>query len=138
MPKFLSKDTDFIVLQTAMLETLSTKYDPTYTGTYLLKGIDNHIIKCVPFESRYLNIVERVNDFLKETKDNSILVVLGDAEIFNPLELDHQLKEILKINGYRLVLFFMFLIIHFPPCSFTKIKFSPIFTPIDICPHTFV
>ncbi|MGQ4913297.1 MAG: hypothetical protein ACP6IU_00965 [Candidatus Asgardarchaeia archaeon] len=96
MPKFLSKDTDFIVLQTAMLETLSTKYDPTYTGTYLLKGIDNHIIKCVPFESRYLNIVERVNDFLKETKDNSILVVLGDAEIFNPLELDHQLKEILK------------------------------------------
>lgn len=98
MTKFLAKDIDFIILQSAMLENLSDTFDPEYLGPYILKGIDNTSIKCIPFESRYLNLVECVNNFLDTKKDESILVILGDAEIFNPLELDHQFKQIVKME----------------------------------------
>ena len=97
LPKLLTAHgIKFLPIKKETIEMLGYgEFQSNFLTTYALRGHDESRIVMVPFETVYSNLASFVDNKRKTLHDKSIILILGDTEIFSPKELK-SLGEYLK------------------------------------------
>ncbi len=106
LPKFLRKfGLEFILVKKDTAEYfLTDQINSKRQGVYNLVGSDGTKIKAVFFDSTYQSLSDFVNFKIKDIEDESLILVLGDAEIFAKSELEKLFENMRQMNGLEPIL----------------------------------
>ncbi|MGQ4832636.1 MAG: hypothetical protein ACP6IS_01905 [Candidatus Asgardarchaeia archaeon] len=106
LPRFLRKfGFEFIPIKKDTVEfILNEQFNPSRQGVYNLVGSDGTRIKTIFFESTYQSLHDFVIYRFDEVEDESLIFLLGDAEIFSKEELGKLFEKIKTIEELEPIL----------------------------------